>query len=631
MSQTIELQRGRGVLKVTAAQRQAFAEWVRQETEEAFGARIPIEAGWRKSLQLYEAVAARKTRDFPIKNAPNLVVPLVATATETVYAQAYDLIFSADPLVTVRPSYGTADKGVSDFRKRAADILQRWLTHSSYRRYDVKTAAADTLLDVCQLGTGVYHIPFERRALKRRTRTITKQSPRIYSLPVEDLITPGGARSLGSALWIARRFYLTEEELQLQVQQGKWVRTENARPREVNEPMRTTREALGGTQKSGKASRELYEILEVFAQYDIDGDGLAEDIYAIYDRGSSEILRLKYTPYDVPPFEVATYQKRAHLIHGLGIADMLRQQQIAGTEILNFWILNMLLANCRFIVSQTGTLEEDVEVYPWMNLEVPDPSKIEFPSMADAYQSGPQAMSMIMGLSERRTGTSELSRISGGVGTRTPGITALQMAQQGNRRFATAFDSMRMATTNSVMQAVHRESEQLMAGNKGLAEEMRRVLGEEDALVLATALNDENFDEYYNVELTATDPSNSKEADRQNSIILLDRMMGYYKGILELSQLAASGQLPAQSLEVVNQIVSKGNELVANTLSTFDQIRDPARYLVEFQNEVEAQAGGPGAVGPGGIGALLAALGVQAGGAQEAAGAGGGVDNGVPA
>src|SRR6185437_6671880 len=95
-------------------------------------------------------------------------------------------------------------------------------------------------------------------------------------------------------------------------------------------------------------------------------------------------------------------------------------------------------------------------------------------------------------MAERRVGINDLStpRPSAVLGSRTPGITALSMLQQVNRRFTPAFDAVRLACAGAVRQCLYRYQERLLAGDRESERHIRRVLGDAEGDLVISLLKD---------------------------------------------------------------------------------------------------------------------------------------------
>jgi hypothetical protein len=196
---------------------------------------------------------------------------------------------------------------------------------------------------------------------------------------------------------------------------------------------------------------------------------------------------------------------------------------------------------------------------------------------------------MIMQLANRRVGMSEMTSPTQ-MPNRTPGITALSMLQQVNRRFTPAFNDMRLCISGALRQCLYRYQERLLSGNNGVFDHFTSVVGPQSALALDSLLRNENFDEWFDVELTASSVSVNREADRQDAIMLVNTLGQYYKGLLELTLFASNPQAPPEAREVARKISIASSEIMDRALRTFDQVRDPATFTVSIEEDINRAA-----------------------------------------
>lgn len=599
-------------LRPTTEQRNALVGYLTQEIEDALAARMPQEVAWREHLRLYEGVPKQPVRNIPIENAPNIEVTLAAATCDSIFAQAIDLIYSTSPIITTR--------AVSQDFVPHAKALQRFVNWGVANEYGLRAESEHAMLDDVQLGTGVYYIPWVEEIKKTKTSRVTARGPRIFAIAPEDLLVPGGARSdLQRTRWAAIRWWLTDYELAQRADAGKW-NTEGVMPVGNVGWVRSRRETLGRT-TTNKTTSILYEIYDIYAHYDIDGDGFAEDLLITWDRTSRNLLKVRYNPNDRRPIEAMRYQIRGHLFYGLGVIDMLRGLQEGATEIYNYWLANALLANARMWKAKRGMVQTPFRVWPNRLIELDEPDSLKGEALADTYQSMPLALSVTISMAERRAGVNELSmpRPSQVLGSRTPGITALTLFQQVNRRFATAFDGIRLGTAAAVRQCLYRYQERLLTGDGDAEATIRKVLGERDGGMVVDLLKRDDFDEAVSVELTASSASVNREADRQGAVLLANLLGQYYQRILELVAIAARPDVPPAVRDVAKKIAEKAGEVIDRTVRTFDQIRDPETFIVRVEEELDSGLAGQSPAGI--LGQLLGLVG---------GGAAGGANGGAP-
>jgi hypothetical protein len=209
--------------------------------------------------------------------------------------------------------------------------------------------------------------------------------------------------------------------------------------------------------------------------------------------------------------------------------------------------------------------------------------------MADVYNSGPQAVAMLMGLAERRTGTNDMTlpRPSQVLGSRTPATTSTMMFQQISRRFTPAFDAVRLCVADVIKQAMYRYQERVLAHDAKVMMHIFDVLGQDDGLLVMEVLRDPHFDEGIKMEMTASSATVNRETERQNAMFLISLLSQYYEKITQLTMMAANPQLPQPIRDVAMKIAKAAGEIVERTIRTFDQIRDPEEFIINVEAELD--------------------------------------------
>ena len=600
----------RQVLNVDPERYSALQDWLFIEIEDALAARKSLEADWREDLVRYEGVPKLPVRNIPIENAPNIEITLGAIAADSIYAQAIDLIFGTSPLVTCQPMVkGRNDKVSTD----TAKALQRYINWMSKNEAETRPATEDTVLDDVQLGTGVFYIPWVERRKKTRTSKVLQRRPVIYSIPPEDLIVPSGStKDIQDMQWAAIRFWKTWEELSDSERYDGWD-LNGVVAAGAKDWVRNRRETLGKQIEGVTAKGKIYDTMDVYPFFDIDGDGIDEDLYIVWNHTGRRIMKIGYNPFDRRPIEKMVYQRRAHLAYGLGVLKMMRPFQEEMSEVHSAQVLNSLLANARIWKGKEGEIPETMKIWAGKVIQMRDPTTDLLPEvMADVYPSMMHIQALIMQLADNRVGTSAMSqpRPSQIMGSRTPGITALSLLQQVNRRFTPAFDDMKNALVRALRQCLYRYQERLLAGDNEAAAHFLQVLGNEDGQLVVNLLRTENFDEHYDMELTASSASVNREADRQNAIMLVNILATYYQRTLELVAIASNPQTPPAVKETARKIADSAGEIIDRTIRTFDQVRDPATFIIDINEELDNIPG----IAQGGLDQLLQLF---AGGGQQ--------------
>lgn len=596
-----------GIFGTQAEEDEALArlgDWIASEMSRAQGARTDIEYVWEENLQLYEGVPRRPVKNTPFENASNLQVTLGAIACDAIYAQMLNLIFNTDPFITVRPvSEGGELTENGKALQRFAEVL------SKSERTKIRPAVENILLDDTKLGTGISYIPW-RQFIKKTQLSANgelpphkEQGPVARGVPVEDFWVPGGAfDDIQEMRWVGIRFWLTRHELELRSRAPLNWRVDEAIPSSDLGRLRQMRERLsrhdgfGQRNHNPEGDNDLYQVFDVYCYYDIDGDGIDEDLLITWDFGSKRVLKWRFNPYDRRPFEAARYQRRSYMFYGLGVVEMLRPYQKGITSQYNNWIDNSQLANTRFWVVRHGALPRNqLSIWPNRLLSVPDPRNDLIPhQMADTYPSAPAALQVTMTLAERRSGVNELSqpRAGGVLGNRTPGITTLALLQKGSERFGPAFDAAREMVAAIVRQMIYRFQERLLMGGEArreVVEQIVSMMGADRARLVIELLDSPAFDNEITVQLTASSASTNREAERQNWLLLVQQVLVIYERVFQVVQLISAPNVPPLVQSTGESLIGNVNELLDRTMRTFDQVRDPANLLIKLE-EITAEA-----------------------------------------
>jgi len=583
MPRFIEKHNKQTPLQVDPDRLSAFTTWLEQEITDSLSSRRQLDKVWRAVLKMYNGVPKMETRNVPIPNAPNIEVTVGAIAADTIFAQAVDLVFNTTPLATVRPKpkFKGDEESVKD-----AQAMQVFVNHiAASEEAQLRDTVETAILDDIQLGTGVIYTPYVQKTKKTKTAKILSAGPRFHCVPAEDVIVPGGSKGNFQELpFFGLRFYYTLSELVDSAKANKW-NIEGIQPISAKDWVRTAREILGRQQENVSQKGTLVDVIKGYAYFDIDGDGIDEDLFFVWNQSGSTLMYLNYSPEDNRPVEKMVYQKQAHLFYGLGVLQMMMPYEEKLSDIHNFATLNILLANSRLFIGSEA-LDETMQIWPGKYIQVPDASKdFRALQMADVYNSIWQDQMITMQLANQRVGISDTGQ-GGNIPSRTPGITMMTAIQQVKRRFTPAFDGMRACIAASLRQACYRYQERLLSGDQKAMLTIYEILGYEQGNRVISTLRNTKFDEHYDMELTASSASVNREADRQNSIMLTNILSQYYQRTIELVMLSANPQTPPEVATIAKKIAASAGEIIDRTIRTFDQVRDPSTFVIDIENEL---------------------------------------------
>jgi hypothetical protein len=570
-------------LRRTPLRDQRLRERILYEIEAAFAARNAQEEEWRNGKRQYAAIPRLPYRSTPVPNSPNIEVPLGAIAVDAQYAAITDTLYTPSPVLTARAE--------DDQWTEHAKAAQRWSNYCIEHEFGLREATDHAFFDCCQMGTAAFYIPFVEDIYKHKVFDVRWRGPRILPIEPQNVIVPGGSRGdLQRDRWCALRFWYSPGEMRLRSRLRGWDMT-RAMPQAEIDWVRRKHELYGLTYSSNNW-RELYEILEIYIYDDYNGDGEDLDLMVHFDRSSHQILALDFNRYDERPIVPMRYQIRPHLFYGLGIMEMIRPFQDETSEIHNHRTLNMMIANVRLWIAQHGVFGDSKEIWGNKVIEAADPNAVKGLQLGDVYPSSMQAEAATTALAERRIGMegSASGERPHTIGTRTPGITALTALQSENKRFTPAFDQMRLGAAEAIRQGLLRQRERLLRGDSQVERHIVDVLGREDGALVIELLQQPDYDRYVQVEFTAASASVNREADRQNAILIGNLMKGYYSEVMQMIAGVSQSPIAAELIPIAKDVYQKSTELMDRLLRTFEQMRDPRRFLLALDGQFDSMA-----------------------------------------
>jgi len=557
----------------------SLSEWLVNSRLRSEAARQAIERQCMDDLRMYQGVSSTAERNVPIDQAPNLEITLGAVAVDGIYANFVELVTQASQLVTIIPR-----KHYEDY----ADALQDLVDWGCREAFNVEEAINVGPFDCIRIGTMDYYIPYSEKVRVTDIAKTIDRGPRIVPIAFEDFHLPEGSQgNIQYDPWCEMDLWLYPSELRLMARAGKWAyydpELKNV-TRAASIPELTQRRYdLARDQSSQAAEGTLYQLVYRCGEYDIDDDGINEELEIIWDKTSGHVLDVKYPNYQVRPFEHAVYQIQPKVAWGLSVQRMCAPYEEEVTVIHNERVLNMRLANARIWKATQQVAPFMERIWPGKVIRVSRTDEFTGEKMADVYPSSAQAELMDITYAERRTGLADLTNAGQKIGTRTPGISALSYMQAAYRRFTPPFRNMRNCLGAAVRQCLYRYQERVRAKDKHAIDDLLNVLGEEKGnKVIELFQKVDNLIDAFDAQITATSVSVNREADRQNWLMYANFWTGFQKQRLELEQFAANAPTPHLK-QVAEEIIAAGLYLLRRFTRTFEQVSDVDRYLAEVR------------------------------------------------
>ena len=313
-------------------------------------------------------------------------------------------------------------------------------------------------------------LPDEIQALIDRIEVVY-EGPDVEFPNAEDIIEPTNAGSDPQTFpWIMQRLWLDEARLRQKVRQGRFYEDavelllhgetpggDNAQLDSTE--VRSIRADVEGVEEFGEASQRAqeYAVLECYYRYDLDEDGLDEELvfWVCPERGE---LLLGWDYLDNlyatgrRPFRKECYFPLPGRAKGLSFPQIVQAIQDEINTIHNQRVDNGTIRNsCTFLYPKNWTLSAQQErMRPGDGIAVDDPQRVVFPQWPGGDAFGQNEEALLMQMLERLTGQSDLSlgRQPNRVGaTRTATGTSSLLAEAG-LRFKTAMTTFQRFWAN---------------------------------------------------------------------------------------------------------------------------------------------------------------------------------------
>lgn len=538
------------------------------------------------------------TCDIPFVGASDIEMPLTAIHSDPVYADFMQTLHAPNDfwsIQAIRPD------GVDQ-----AKPLQEFLSLVEQRDIRMRRINKRALLDMVVHGTTIYkdHILHERKKVQDYDASgnladITKirYQPLVEHIPLRDFFIPAYAwnidpDAIGGAPWVGQRYRLTKSQFKLAAKSGPpYLPAYDVKASKMVESWATNIQGQDVVESTIQQEdsyqpwrNDKITLYEIWARYDADGDGVDEDVVAIWHHETRQILRATHIPlvHGKRVFEAGTYLP-GFGFYGMGVAEVDEWAQLAISRLLNETINNASLANTVMLGVPLGAnIMPDESVYPGKVWPLGPGERISDIRMGQPY---PGMMGIIGELSQwadQRTAVAELRQgdISG-LPSRTPASTVMQLMGESNKRFDMIMANLRDGCLSNIGSRVLQHIIQISKDDPRYIAFAMQALGQKDGSVVAGILQGgvHDLEATFGIAVTATNSKVNKEVDKQNLIGLAQflgqmypQQMQYAQGMMQL------GVAGPEVLAGVLQAAFNGtSEMQRRLLEAYD-IQNPEQY-----------------------------------------------------
>ena len=547
---------------------------------------------WRRQR---EAQPEQKTKNYPWANASNVTVPIAMTNANGIFALLKSMFSRRIPFWSV-----LTDDPKLKGRAEALEKLLSALAESS-NHMNLRKKNSNILYDLASLGTEFVKIPWtvKRLSFKRmnpETGTMesvtkmVKNTPDLIPIRIEDFLTrPYWGSDIQRAPWIAHKIHFMKHELLERENSGIFKNIDivlNGPSDQIDQNRENSLDRAGTNfNKTGEPS--VYDIYEVYFYWDVDGNGIEEDMIVWIDVVSGSFLRVEYNSLGIRPIVRMPYFERPDELYAIGTGWMVENLQDEIDSLHNMRIDGTHISMLQMFVSRRGSgLGPNEEFRPLKHIQVDDPlsdfNVIKFPDLGYGTL---QAELMTKEYADRVTGSADamMGFESKSAGTRATSSGTQFLAQQGSRIFNAISESVEDAYGEIGQVVVF----QIIRNKNLILNQLDKLVSPEyiEPLTEVLNMNVEDIPTTFKFKVQTTEAEKTEDARRQ-SILTLFQL--YSMGGEKLIQLAGvifnpQMQLPPEAKEAAMKFYIGGTKMLDQIMEFFGE-DDRASYLPYIKN-----------------------------------------------
>lgn len=154
----------------------------------------------------------------------------------------------------------------------------------------------------------------DKETILIKKRQVVEDTPKMVTIPIQDVIVPPGTKDIADATRITHRMYFSESDIRQRARDEVWVKAAVDLIFEEGSYVSTNASSQGladdalsavMTDRAQSASYipsgsqdNIYEIWECYSYWDIDGDGLDEKVVITMEPRSGAVLKAIELPFD---------------------------------------------------------------------------------------------------------------------------------------------------------------------------------------------------------------------------------------------------------------------------------------------------------------------------------------------
>ncbi len=569
-------------IDMSEEQEKRLVQYLLSEISAARMERYEFVANFARWKAKYRTKFPEFAKNWPIANSSQITIPIIRTAVHTLTSRVFQTVMAADPVISVR----TKNEAYDDFVVGYEEFLNLYNTE----KIDMEDMLDTVLTEAIKLGTAVVEVTTkkDRRAVMkydpttRQYKKVIKElynGPCVYHFPIEDFWARVGFQNVQKMPWCGKEIRVSWSTIKDMALSGElnpdlidkiWKLPEN--PGLVNEVLKVEQEL----EDREPYDWQEYSLFELSVRWDMDGDGIDEEVLLYFHEASRTILRKKFNTFrdSRRPWILFRYIRVEHRLYGEGMAEILEHLQEEISTIHNQRIDNATVANLQIILVKKLIRGLSPGDRLWSGKIVKaDPEDVGTLRLGEIYPSTVTNENISKSYAQEISGIGDTATGQAQPVTRTTATATLSLLEELNRRFDKPIKSFRKSIREI---GIHISDLFADYGTNGYAREW---LGDERGAEVERYLADPATFGPGNASiiLTSTKSSVNREVEFQSAIAVMNLVVQTGEQMLQLAQ--AFTQDPAALGELARALV--------------DSIKGPWKKVIQYsdpQNTDEALA-----------------------------------------
>ena len=377
-------------------------EWLQQSVNDAEAERDAKYVKLEKHRRQRQGENRRQRKDNPYPNSSNVTVPLSLIIGQNTYGVLKGTFGGRQPFWRVR-----AIKNDEADRSDMA-VLEKYYHIMAESPFDLALRRRNRtiLYETGTLGTCMVKVPWTKRqwsfkrdegGVARQVSSVIHNGPELVPIPYENTVYPSGYETVQELPWFDHIVVLLKHQMEERSKRGIYDVDDVVMAAARTTPRsRVVTEA--DIQDEDISKVEEWDLHEIYFYYDVEGDGLYEDIIFTVHFETGTLLRQQYNNIGWRPFEPIGYIHVPYSLEGRGTCKTVEMAQDEVDSVHNLRNDNMKLANMRMIaVKRTAGISTRERIGPGKVWQLEDPEHdIKVVQLGEIYPSSVQEERMIV-------------------------------------------------------------------------------------------------------------------------------------------------------------------------------------------------------------------------------------------